>query len=67
MSLTVSYSCCLSLTASSSAMEVLQVSHSLPLLLAFYHCLSGPMEFLHVCYCLSFCWLSLIVSLSAIE
>ena len=53
MSLTVSYSCWPSFTVSSIAMEVLKVSHSLPLLLAFSHYLSGPMEFLHVSHCLS--------------
>ena len=69
------WSCYISLTFSSSSMELLHVHHCVPLLLAFSHflsqshwvtsllslssmitafshCLSGPMEFLHVSHCL---------------
>ena len=54
MSLTVSYDCSLSLTVSSSGIELLHVSHCLPRLLAFSHSLSCPMELLHISHCLSF-------------
>ena len=52
MSLTVSYGCWLSFTVSPSVIELLHVSHRLVWLLAFSHCLSGPIELLHVYHCL---------------
>ena len=58
MCLTVSHCCLLSLTI------VMPVSHCLLWLLAVPHCLSGPIEFLHVSH---WCWPSLTVSLSATE
>ena len=72
MSLTVSYALWLFLTVSPNAMKLLHVSYGILWLLAFSHCLSRPMEFLHVSHCLfrfmeflhvshfsHFCWLSL--------
>ena len=53
MILTVSYCYRLSLTVSTSAMELLHVSQCLPWMLAVSHCLSSLMELLHVSHCLS--------------
>ena len=59
MSPTVSHRCWLSFTV---PIKLPHVSHCLPWLLAVPHCLSGPMELLHISHC---CWLSLTVSPSA--
>ena len=64
MSLTVSYDLWLSLTVSTIAIELLHASYYLPWLLAVSHCLSSPMELLHVSHCSHYCLLSLTVSYS---
>ena len=53
MSLTVSYYCWLSLTLFHSAMELLHSSYCLPCRLAIFHCLSNPIEILHLSHYLS--------------
>ena len=64
LSLPLLWICCMFLTVSSSSIELLHAPHCLLWFLAVSHCLSSPMVLLHVSH---FCWLSLIVSPSAME